>query len=851
MSLVNLEELERITEKLYGPKQDVSITQLANSLTEAYTTNWNRFQELFEFFVKTNNLHCQFWIIDLLTYILNSQYKNFSPQDKEKFRNLLTSLFDNYIEKIISVTFIANKFGVLMINWLKHDYPENWPTFIKDFLGLIFNTQDENIKLMKMSMFIDFLLIFDDELIKFRHTYNDYEVTRSTIIKDYLRLDGVPDIVYVFYQLIQGYQNLNKKIIKNAIKVTAQLLDWNALNLFSDSIAFINSNLINNSDYQSECLEVLNAVVEKGMEPTQKIEIIKFLDLNKIIEFILKTPDNIHENSLFNICEIVNNMGNFTIECFEMFKGLKVQNQMTDEQRDLFNYICELANYALYHSISIINYSFKVEIKICLQLHDFLSNLLNYIKQNEFLCQILLELLKSLVNTIENYLIIPQDYDIKNDLSTLTDDDYFNFRKDFTNIFQNFFYLVPMKNFIFNSLDERFIKISQGTANLYEMELAVYLLNSLQHPISNNDYTTYNSTLNKLVGYLFNINFSEADSDHLLILYYETIGKYLQFVLAHDEVLKYVIKVYLGKKGIMYENTKVGAKICVIFDKFIEKSKLNIAKSHELSEEIANSIRTSIHMLIDFKHFPLLCDYSILFHSFSMIIFQKTFDENKRHMYFKDIIEIFQKILQTYGLDIEKFFELSKIITNFLKSFSHEILPIHKDLFIGFFNFYIKECYLKMNNQSKAKYSMMTILQRLITILGKDSIQYLDFFIQQEIGFPSEELYEDAIKLLHNASQILKKDSKELITKFFFYFYEVVKKLTMPTSNISDVDKNTIAIFANFSKLLGIISLETVEVFFENQGLYNVNLEELLKFSTYIACEIIDSTVYLNIYFTG
>jgi hypothetical protein len=311
MNIITLEELEKLTEKLYGPLQDPGLINYSNMLKENFIGNFGNFQQLFQFFIDSKSQHCLFWLLDLLTSIINSQYKNFPDEYKAKFRELLVFIFENHIQKVFIANFIETKFCVLLINWLKHDYPENWPNFFKDMITMIFNTTDENLKRLKVSLLIDLLLTFDDELIKFRHTYTDYEVTRSTIIKDYMRLEAVNECVYVINQLMQNESHFPKKLIKNSIKVISLLIDWNLLNIFEESVRIITSVLINNPEYENESLEVLNAIIQKGMEPNQKLELIKYLNLNDIIGNFLKNPGKLNENSLFHICEIVGNIGNF------------------------------------------------------------------------------------------------------------------------------------------------------------------------------------------------------------------------------------------------------------------------------------------------------------------------------------------------------------------------------------------------------------------------------------------------------------------------------------------------------------------------------------------------------------
>lgn len=856
MSIINLRDLENLASKLYGPKQDTSLIQNANAIKEAYLQNFQKFSELFDYLINTNNQHCQFWIMDLLILLLNEKYKNFTAEHKEKFREVLLYIINNYIEKISSINFIENKLSVLMINFLKHDYPENCPNFFEIFIGSIFNTENENSKMLKVSFFINVLLTFDDELIKFRHTFNDYEVLRSTIIKDHMRIKEINNIIYVLNQIIQNETHMNRKLVKNSIKAVSQLIDWNLINLFSDVINIVKDSLIHKVEYQAESLELLDALIEKGMELNQKLDLIKYLNVIQIIEEILKKSKmDCGENSLFVICEIVTNIGNISIECFELVKGLTkgeyVSNGIVyspDQQNDLFKYICELTNYCLYYSTLIIDFSFKIDMKVALHLCDFISNMTSYFKTNLFLADTLGNMLKSLTETVENSLMIPKSYDIQHELLSIQEDDeFFSFRKEYTILYQNFLNIPSMKNFIYFGIIQKLENVSNGVADLYQIEHTLHIINSIPQNITYTDTQNSDPNFNKILYYLFSINFINVDSDNILLMYFDTIAKYLQYILNNDSILIQVTNMYLSKRGLLNENPIVGARICNSFDKFIEKTKTQLGKM-DLIYDISESLKNFIKFIVfDSKNFQLLTEYSTLFKTLSVTILQKHYSDERRQIIYKEICEIFMMIFINLGLNEEIFTEGSKCITNFLKCFGFELPPPIKIIFVDFFKEFYQNVYLKLNPTFKVNYSMITILQRLIPILGKESLQYVEYFIFNQINFPELDLYEDACKLLQNATQLWKKESKSLIQNCFYLFYANLKTLKLPDTNVSELDKNILSIFSNFVKLVANICFDIVEVLFEPGALKNVNVEELINYLIYIGHDVIDYNIRRSI----
>jgi len=278
---VPLSELEGMTEILYKqPNANQSVVLSIDQLSNYYEKNLQSYKELFDYFNITNVDTCQFYILQMLVKITNNNYYTFSDEDKGNFRLCLFQIFDN-ITKLLQRQFIVNKFSVLYITWLKYDYPEKWEDAFKILLSSTYKDNNNTEKLNKLSkiynitnkdFIVELFLTFDDELIKYRNTYTELEAKRSNILKDYLRDNFVKDLVNMVNQVFNNlseFQN-QKKIILNCTKVIAQLIDWNNLNLFGESVNII-LQLLSNEDFQSDALLVLNAIVNKGTKQKFKI----------------------------------------------------------------------------------------------------------------------------------------------------------------------------------------------------------------------------------------------------------------------------------------------------------------------------------------------------------------------------------------------------------------------------------------------------------------------------------------------------------------------------------------------------------------------------------------------------
>ena len=126
-------------------------------------------------------------------------------------------------------------------------------------------------------------------MIKFRHTYTEFESKKSTEIKDFIRLNCINDIISLINELLSNEQYIDDKIINKSIQAIGQLVDWNLLNVFQNVIPLILTNLIIKQKYMISSLEVVNALIKKGMEVSIKIEIVNQFKIKEVLNSILNT----------------------------------------------------------------------------------------------------------------------------------------------------------------------------------------------------------------------------------------------------------------------------------------------------------------------------------------------------------------------------------------------------------------------------------------------------------------------------------------------------------------------------------------------------------------------------------
>jgi hypothetical protein len=281
----------------------------------------------------------------MLINITNKHYLALSTEHRTNFRSALLNLINFYLSQGQVKNHVSNKFCQLFINWTKFDFPENCNSIFHDVIALIYKAENDSVRLnimckkfLKIDLFSQILITFDDDMIKFRHTQGEFEMNRSTIIKDFMRVNTIKDIVELFRQILENWSSIvsfNKKLISNSIKVLGHLIDWNSLSLFEGAYNIM-IKFIYVPEYQGDALTFINSIINKGsfrlklgMEIDLKLDIINKLNIHKIISELLKS--NLSENSFVNICDLVNDLGGFLGNVLITIKNPKAGQTISKE----------------------------------------------------------------------------------------------------------------------------------------------------------------------------------------------------------------------------------------------------------------------------------------------------------------------------------------------------------------------------------------------------------------------------------------------------------------------------------------------------------------------------------------
>lgn len=100
-----------------------------------------------------------------------------------------------------------------------------------------------------------------------------YDIEVSNRVKDGIRDLAITDIIFLLNQTLLNYQIFDTDTVNDALEGIARLIDWNALELFAPLVDIF-KNFLLLYDFRTKAIECLHAMVHKGMDYPQKIELI-------------------------------------------------------------------------------------------------------------------------------------------------------------------------------------------------------------------------------------------------------------------------------------------------------------------------------------------------------------------------------------------------------------------------------------------------------------------------------------------------------------------------------------------------------------------------------------------------
>ena len=125
----------------------------------------------------TGSEHVKFFCLSTLHSVSEARYPSMNDEEKSVLRRSLMLFVRDVVPAVTQSPFIKNKLCAIFVHIVKHDYPQQWPSFFTDFLSLL----DKGPEVI--DVFVRLLKILDEEVRDTitRHATRSSTPTRCTL----------------------------------------------------------------------------------------------------------------------------------------------------------------------------------------------------------------------------------------------------------------------------------------------------------------------------------------------------------------------------------------------------------------------------------------------------------------------------------------------------------------------------------------------------------------------------------------------------------------------------------------------------------------------------------------------
>lgn len=178
-------------------------------------------------------------------------------------------------------------------------YKEGWESFIDDFLALTSlpgSGQKDNA--VGCFLYLRILSSVHDEIADLMLSRQPEEAKRNTDLKDLIRGRDMEKIARSWQDILAQYQTQNDAIVEMTLKVIGKWVSWvdislvihqDMLNLLLPLVGRANTTG-SDDKVRDAAIDAFTEIVGKKMKPTDKMDLISFLELHNIVSQLIASP---------------------------------------------------------------------------------------------------------------------------------------------------------------------------------------------------------------------------------------------------------------------------------------------------------------------------------------------------------------------------------------------------------------------------------------------------------------------------------------------------------------------------------------------------------------------------------
>lgn len=292
------DSLEQAVEIALQNNGDGALRQQATDFCQQVKTSnegWQVCLSLFQQLGKRSD-NSRFFALQVLEDVLRNRIPDFGESVVEVMRRALMGWLVQALRQDAATfdqPFLRNKLAEVISLIFVHLYTTAWRSFFDDFYVLMFGTTDLRASDASNPRAVDFffrvLIAVESEIADVLIVRSAEEAKRSSLIKDEIRARDMAKLPEVWFTLFARYQDSQKGIVAQGLKVVAAWASWMDISLIVNEpfMAFL-FNLLRDPELKNASCEALIGIVSKKMSVTDKVQLVSLLNLPALMSALDK-----------------------------------------------------------------------------------------------------------------------------------------------------------------------------------------------------------------------------------------------------------------------------------------------------------------------------------------------------------------------------------------------------------------------------------------------------------------------------------------------------------------------------------------------------------------------------------
>jgi exportin-T len=213
--------------------------------------------------------HVQFFCLRVVEGHVRNRYSCSSDDSILSLRAVLLLWMQGKTQRKLVLKKMAQIIGLAFVI----DYPQRWPMFFSDVLQCVRNGVKESVEL-----YLRVLMAIDEEVVDRQIVHTCAENARNTLIKDTMRDQCVPNLVESWYQIMESYKETFPELTNLCMEVVGAYISWIDIGLIAnDKFIQCLMSYLSVPILRESAAECLRGIINKGMDPIPKLELVEGL----------------------------------------------------------------------------------------------------------------------------------------------------------------------------------------------------------------------------------------------------------------------------------------------------------------------------------------------------------------------------------------------------------------------------------------------------------------------------------------------------------------------------------------------------------------------------------------------